>query len=48
VEITHGSLAGVQGRVVGQDQRLRFVVGLQFLQQGVSMDVEDWMIRPVP
>ena len=48
VEITHGALAGVQGRVVRQGQRLRFVVGLQFFQQGVSMDVEDWMIRPVP
>jgi transcriptional antiterminator RfaH len=47
-QITHGCLAGVQGRVLRQGQRLRFVVGVRLLQRGVSMDVEDWMIRPVP
>jgi hypothetical protein len=48
VEITHGALAGVPGRVVRQGQRPRFIVGVRFLQQGVSTDVEDWMIQPVP
>jgi transcriptional antiterminator RfaH len=48
VEITHGSLAEVQGRVLSEGQRLRFVVEVRCLQQGVSMRVEGWMIRPVP
>jgi transcription antitermination factor NusG len=47
VEITHGALRGVQGRILTQGKRQKFVVEVRFLQQGVSMEIDGWMIRPV-
>jgi transcriptional antiterminator RfaH len=48
VEITCGALAGTRGKVLSCGKQLRFTVEIQFLQQGVSLDVESWMLRPVP
>jgi transcriptional antiterminator RfaH len=47
VEIIAGPLFGLQGKVLRRGKRLRFLVEIQFLQQGVSVEVESWMIRPV-
>ena len=47
VEITAGPLAGLQGKVLRRGSRLRFVVEVQFLRQGVSAEVEGWMVQPV-
>jgi transcription antitermination factor NusG len=47
VEITHGALTGVQGRILTQGKRQKFVVQVEFLKQGVSMEIDGWMIRPV-
>ena len=41
VEITTGPLAGLQGKVLRLDSRRRFVVGVEFMQQGVSVLLDD-------
>jgi transcriptional antiterminator RfaH len=45
VHIIHGPLAGLQGKVVARHNKMRFVVEVRFLQQGVSLDVEGWMLE---
>ncbi len=47
VEIVSGPLAGVEGTILGRNNKLRFRVEVRFLQQGVSVDIEGWMIRPI-
>ncbi len=47
VEITHGPLAGLEGTVLRRGKQLRVLVEVQFLQRGVSVEVETWMIQPV-
>ena len=47
VEITEGALAGLQGRVLRDGKNLKFIIEVRFLQQGVSVEVEHWMIRPL-
>ena len=48
VEITAGSLAGLEGKVLRKGKQLRFIVEVQFLQRGVSAEIESWMIQPCP
>ncbi len=47
VEITEGALTGLRGRMVRYGKNLRVTVEVRFLQQGVSVEVERWMIRPL-
>jgi transcriptional antiterminator RfaH len=47
VEIVSGPLAGLEGTILRRGTRLRFYVEVQFLQRGVSAEVEGWMIRPL-
>ncbi len=47
VEITQGALAGLQGRILRRGKNLKFTVDVRFLQQGVSVEVERWMIQPL-
>lgn len=44
VEIIHGSLSGMIGRVIRRENRLRFLIEVRLLQRGVSVEVESWMI----
>jgi transcriptional antiterminator RfaH len=46
VEITNGPLAGLEGKVVRKGKQLKFIVEVQFLQRGVSVEIESWMIQP--
>jgi transcriptional antiterminator RfaH len=46
VEITSGALAGMEGQVLRRGKQLRFLVKVRFLQQGVFVELESWMIRP--
>jgi len=46
VEIVRGPFAGLKGRVIRRGKQLKFVVEVQFLQQGVSVELESWMIEP--
>jgi len=47
VEITNGPLMGMRGTVVTRRNKIRFVVEVRFLHQGVSVDIERWMIQPI-
>jgi Transcription termination factor nusG len=47
VEITEGAMAGLQGRVIRCGKNLKFIVDVHFLRQGVSVEVERWMLRPL-
>ncbi len=46
VEIVSGPLTGMTGKIVTRHKKMRFLVEVRFLQQGVSVDVESWMIQP--
>lgn len=45
VEITSGPLAGLDGKVLRRGKQLKFIVEVQFLQSGVSVEIESWMIE---
>lgn len=45
VEITAGPLAGLEGKVLRRGAQLNIVVEVKFLQQGVSAEIESWMVR---
>ncbi len=47
VEIVQGPMAGLKGKVIRQGKNLRFFVEVRFLQQGVSVELESWMIQPI-
>jgi transcriptional antiterminator RfaH len=47
VEIIAGALAGLTGKVLRQGRQLRFVVEVQLLQQGVSVEMASWMMEPL-
>jgi transcription antitermination factor NusG len=46
VEVTAGPFAGLQGKVLHQRGAWRLLVEVDFLQRGVSVELEDWMVRP--
>ena len=47
VTVTSGPLAGLEGKVLRREKNLRFFVEVRLLQQGVSVELESWMIEPV-
>jgi transcriptional antiterminator RfaH len=46
VEIVSGPFAGFEGKVLQRGKRLKLTVEVQFLQQGVSVEIESWMLQP--
>jgi transcriptional antiterminator RfaH len=48
VVIIEGPMAGVEGIVLRRGSQLRVFVEVQFLQRGVSVEIESWMIKPGP
>jgi transcription antitermination factor NusG len=47
VRITSGAMAGLEGKVLRREKNLRFFVEVKLLQQGVSVEIEGWMIEPL-
>lgn len=47
VEIIHGPLIGMEGKILRRGKLLRFFVEVRFLQRGVSVEIDQWMIRPL-
>jgi transcriptional antiterminator RfaH len=47
VEITSGPLAGLTGRFLRRGKQTRIFVEVQFLQRGVSVELEAWSVRPL-
>jgi transcriptional antiterminator RfaH len=48
VEIIAGPLAGLHGKVLRRNKQLRFFVEVHLLQRGVSVEIEGWMLEPLP
>jgi transcriptional antiterminator RfaH len=46
VEITSGPLSGLEGKILRRGNQLKFIVEVLFLQRGVSVEIESWMIEP--
>ena len=47
VEIVSGPFQGMEGKILKRNNSMRFLVEVRFLQQGVCVDIEDWMIQPL-
>jgi transcriptional antiterminator RfaH len=47
VEITSGPLAGLGGKVLKRGKKPKIFVEVEFLQRGVSAELEEWMLSPV-
>ncbi len=46
VQITSGPFVGLEGKILRRGKRLHFIVEVRLLQQGVSVEIESWMIEP--
>jgi hypothetical protein len=47
VEVITGPLAGMEGRILRSNNKLRFCIEIKLLQRGVSVDIDRSMLRPV-
>lgn len=47
VRVKHGSLMGMEGVVVSRRNETRLLVAVKFLQQGVSILVDDFQVEPL-
>jgi transcriptional antiterminator RfaH len=47
VLIESGPLAGLEGRILKHGSQLRFFVEVDFIQKGMSVEIEGWMLRPL-
>jgi transcription antitermination factor NusG len=47
VEIVVGPFAGMQGKILTRNKKMRFLIEVRFLQQGVSVEMEPWMIKAI-
>src|SRR5262249_6017635 len=47
VEVVSGPLAGLVGKVLRRGKHLTFFIEVRLLQQGVSVELETWMIQPL-
>ena len=47
VRVRHGTFAGLEGRVLFRRGQVRLVVSVNFLQQGASVEIEDFMLEPI-
>lgn len=48
VEITHGAFTGLRGKVLRRGSSWHLFVEVNFLKCGVSVEIEQWMIKPLP
>jgi transcription antitermination factor NusG len=47
VRIRSGSLAGVEGVVTARRKKCRLLVAVRLLQQGVSIEIDDFLLEPI-
>jgi transcriptional antiterminator RfaH len=47
VAIVHGPLVGLEGTLLRRGKKWHFIVEVQMLQCGVSVELEGWMLRAV-
>ena len=47
VRIRRGDLAGLEGTVLKRHGKTRLLVSVNFLQQGASVEIKDYMLEPI-
>lgn len=47
VRVARGPLEGLDGKVLRHEGRLKLLIEVRLLQQGVSVEIESWMLEPV-
>jgi transcriptional antiterminator RfaH len=47
VRIKQGPMAGLEGVVLSRRTRSRLLVAVRFLQQGVSIEIDDFLLEPI-
>ena len=47
VVLTAGPLAGLHGKIIRRNRPMRFVVEVDFIQRGASVEIEGWMMQPL-
>lgn len=47
VILTAGPLAGLQGKIIRRNRHMRFVIEVDFIQRGASVEIEGWMLQPL-
>jgi len=47
VRVKHGPLTGLEGAVLTRRGETRLLVAVDFLKQGVSIEIEDYLLEPV-
>lgn len=47
IRVTSGSLMGLEGDIISRRGEDRLLVGVKFLQQGVSVLIQDFLVEPV-
>jgi transcription termination/antitermination protein NusG len=45
VEVIEGPFRGLEGKLIRRGNQLRFLVEIELLRRGVSVEMEGWMIR---
>ena len=48
VRVRHGGLMGVEGVVLRRRGETRLLVSIDFLQQGASVEIDDFLLEPLP
>jgi transcription antitermination factor NusG len=47
VRVKHGPLMGMEGKIVNRRGSDRLLVAVEFLQQGVSIEINDFQVEPL-
>jgi len=47
VRVLNGSFAGLEGTVLNRRGKMRLLVAVNFLQQGASVEIDDYMLEPI-
>lgn len=47
VRVKSGALAGLEGQVVQRRAGVRLLIAVTYLQQGVSVEIDDFMVEPL-
>jgi len=48
IRVKRGSLAGLEGLIIRRQGSNRLLVAVTYLQQGVSVEIQDFMVEPIP
>ena len=47
VRVRRGALQGLEGTIIRRNGKTRLLVAVNYLQQGVSVEIDDFMVEPI-